>query len=394
MNNGENWLAASFPLPELGMVVFAAIPESEIFASYNANSQKVFLISLLIGAVAIAFVIAMAGTIVKPIKQVTQQLTQLSRNHDLSTRITVADEAEIGQLANSFNQFLTSLNQAFLVIRSSSLQVEQSAHDNAAEATFMGSQVEDQKSNMLALTDSFHSVLGQADNIDESANEAAKYSQHVAENMESVNLAITSSTQSMDELAQEIDQSSRLINEVAGDVESINTIVDVITSISDQTNLLALNAAIEAARAGDAGRGFAVVADEVRNLSVRTNQSTAEIRDMISRLQLQSRQASQSMASCLNMTHSSVESVNQAGITLSHTAEEVTAIATRLQDIARLADGQNAEVKVIEKLIDGLAQSCSRQQHHVEKTTMASQAFVEEAKSVSCQTEKFQLQEA
>lgn len=84
----------------------------------------------------------------------------------------------------------------------------------------------------------------------------------------------------MDTLKQNVEKNVSMETEVsdkllklADEITQINSVLDVITSITSQTNLLALNAAIEAARAGDQGRGFAVVADEVRQLSIRTSKS-------------------------------------------------------------------------------------------------------------------------
>ncbi|MFT7976414.1 methyl-accepting chemotaxis protein, partial [Salmonella enterica] len=87
--------------------------------------------------------------------------------------------------------------------------------------------------------------------------------------------------ESINLLASDVTNTAGEVEHLAGQVRDISKVLEVIRSIAEQTNLLALNAAIEAARAGDAGRGFAVVADEVRALAHRTQQSTAEIEQMI-----------------------------------------------------------------------------------------------------------------
>ncbi|MDH5185410.1 MAG: methyl-accepting chemotaxis protein, partial [Gammaproteobacteria bacterium] len=106
--------------------------------------------------------------------------------------------------------------------------------------------------------------------------------------------------------------------------------------------LLALNAAIEAARAGEQGRGFAVVADEVRTLASRTQQSTAEIQQMIERLQGGARNAVSVMESGSNQAQHSVVKAAEAGKALEVIAAMVTTITDMNTQIASAAEEQTA----------------------------------------------------
>ncbi|MDD1794914.1 methyl-accepting chemotaxis protein [Enterovibrio makurazakiensis] len=173
-------------------------------------------------------------------------------------------------------------------------------------------------------------------------------------------------------LAKQLNSASSVISELEEHGKRIGAVSDVIQGIAEQTNLLALNAAIEAARAGEQGRGFAVVADEVRALAQRTQESTSEIQDVISKIQNGTQQAVDAMSRGTTLSEECVVSAEQAGDVLRRSQELVTDINDRNHQIATAVQEQAA----VSNEMNGNIQSVSELSQH---TISISRESVEEA---------------
>ncbi|WP_373416395.1 methyl-accepting chemotaxis protein [Pseudomonas sp. ABC1] len=162
---------------------------------------------------------------------------------------------------------------------------------------------------------------------------------------------VSQAVRQMGGLSEEIDRSAEAVNVLSKESERIGSVLTVINEIAGQTNLLALNAAIEAARAGEAGRGFAVVADEVRGLASRTQQSTAEIEELIGSLQQGSQQAVVMMEGSRRMAGETVGLARNAGDELNAITRTVSQIQAMNQQIATAAEQQSSVAEEINRSV-------------------------------------------
>ena len=296
-----------------------------------------------------------ATSLTRPLSQVCSALQDMSRGDgDLTQRLTVTTNDEVGHLAEGFNGFVDKIHS---VVRDVTVAVDELSSAATRMSEVVSStqkEVGEQRGETEQVAAAIHEMATAVQQVADSAGHAASSAaeaDHAANN----GLNIVSSTiESIGELADGVNSSADVIEKLHSDADQIGTVVNVIKDIADQTNLLALNAAIEAARAGEQGRGFSVVADEVRSLANRTQQSTEEIQQMIEKLQVGARQAVSAMNQSRDSsnetirraqsTSESLESITSSVITIS---EMNTHIATAVEQQTGVADEVSQSMHLI-----------------------------------------------
>ena len=306
------------------------------------------------------------------IRQLVQRMKILKTNidalstgdADLTRRITIRAEDELGAIGHSVNRFIVYLQdmigevtQATGAMSSGLEQLQQaSAHTNQ----ILVRHASETDQTVTAITE----MSSTADTVAQNAAETASFTQRANEHADRSRVVVGEASTSVSALIGEVASATHTVENMRQDAARITETLGVIGAIAGQTNLLALNAAIEAARAGEQGRGFAVVADEVRALAARTQASTSQINEMLARLTtgvsssvtaMENTQAScQSAADATARVNTGLDEM--AG-SVSHINNLSTQIATAAEQQSAVTEEINRSMVQIRHMVDELVQS-------------------------------------
>lgn len=248
-------------------------------------------------------------------------------NGDLTKRINIKEDDEIGEVSRNFDSFLDVLQKLISMGKISSSENVAVSQELSTTALEIGKRVEDEVATV-------QKTVINTNRINAIAKESYEATQEVSKGIEIANDTLENAKKIVLDLAntilensiKELDLAEKL-NTLSRDTEQVKSVLSVIVDIADQTNLLALNAAIEAARAGEHGRGFAVVADEVRSLAERTQKALTEINATINVV---------------------VQAINQSSDEMNKNAESFKQMTQSAKDVSTsIVDAANVMTKAV-----------------------------------------------
>ncbi|MFC3116711.1 methyl-accepting chemotaxis protein [Cellvibrio fontiphilus] len=315
------------------------------------EAERYLLMSLIAGAlVSLIAAFFLPVLVANQVSQISHRIQNIAEGDgDLTIRVPVETNDELGHLATHVNHFMEKLQRIIASVLNNAAEVSKTA-EALLEVSSNSQRAADDQCQAITM------VVAAVNELSMAIQEVARNTSSTAQNTrEATNITdsgqerIRIAVERVQQLAVRINETADFMSHLEGEAKNVTSVIDVIRGVAEQTNLLALNAAIEAARAGEQGRGFAVVADEVRTLASRTQQSTADIQGMLGQLQQGVQRAVEAMGSSSTMTAEAATSANDAGQSLKGIGAAVKEIADMTLQIATAAEEQSSVTAEIDK---------------------------------------------
>lgn len=333
--------------------------------------EYIVFLSLVI-CIIVALILAwwFSGKLVKPIEQIDTKLKELaSQEGDLTARLQVNSNDEIGAIATSFNNMLENLQHIINRVQKTSVEV-QNASENMLEKTNtsrdatikvqssmsnLNASIQSQTSSMEESSTAMDDMAMSVQRIAESASSVAELAVATSEHANDGSTVIQKSISQMTTIHEAVNATSEVVERLITHTKYIDAAVQSISNIAEQTNLLALNASIEAARAGEQGKGFAVVADEVRKLAEQSKTAATDINQLLHQIQNDTKTASSMMSQGRSEAFEGINVIREAGSSFTTIVGQVNTVSTQIQDISATAEEMAATAEEMNASLNNIA---------------------------------------
>ncbi|MBR1537452.1 MAG: HAMP domain-containing protein [Treponema sp.] len=291
------------------------VPEEQIYETASSLYFALMIISIIIAIILIITAAISVFLMLHPLRHLDRNLNMIaSGNADLTKRLNVISNDDIGSVTSAFNGFIEKLQNIMQDVKNSKSDLSDAGINLSDGILENGNSVSDIISNIESVQ---KQIVNQSASVEETAgavneiasnieslermidtqsrgvSEASSAVQQMIGNISSVNQSVAKMANSFEALEnrskegnEKQQEMSERILEIENQSDMLQEANSAIATIAEQTNLLAMNAAIEAAHAGEAGKGFSVVADEIRKLSETSQLQSKTIGEQLNKIKL------------------------------------------------------------------------------------------------------------
>jgi methyl-accepting chemotaxis protein len=331
-------------------------------------------------------------SIIGPIRKLSDMMTDIAEGEgDLTQRIEIKSNDELGKLAKGFNTFAQKIHDTIAQVASSANEVASAATQIAAVSDEMANGLSQQSAQVHQISSAIEEMNASIVEVARKSVDVSKHAEHDAQAAEDGGRIVFETVNEMQSIKKTVSDTAASVEELGKRGEQIGLIIEVINDIADQTNLLALNAAIEAARAGEHGRGFAVVADEVRKLADRTTKATDEVAQSINAIQDETKLAVERMSKGTDQVASGVERASEAGESLKKIVDSSKNAAEMIQSIAAAAEEQSTASTQVANNIERISSFTRQSSEGASQAAQASGQLSDKAEQLQRLVKQFKI---
>jgi methyl-accepting chemotaxis protein len=374
---------SAVPIGDFIYIVIAEINEDDALAP--ARALRNVLLLVLLGLAVIVAVVGyfLARTLSNPIDTMVDRTKDLAEGEaDLTRRIEIGTQDEMGELGGHFNRFIERVQGIIGKVKenaegvsSGSLQISSSSEELSATVEEQSTQTQTVSTSVAELTATSNDISKSIEGTQTRAEESSKLTREGGK-------VIQDSIDAFKSIQTQTGNLGAIIDNLGDSTQKIGNIIDVINDVADQTNLLALNAAIEAARAGEAGRGFAVVADEVRKLAERTAKATREIEEIITQLQAEAGNAEAAMGDAAKEVEKGTKLGEESLKILDKIVASSDGILDAATSVATAVMQENATIEEVSNNIQGIAAASEESSNAVQEMASTAEDLARQAEAL------------
>jgi methyl-accepting chemotaxis protein len=387
--------------------------ESDAADEAEVGMKAVYVSGIVIGVVCLVIIavllvlayVVCRFSVVKPIVEAEERVREIvslinDKNGDLTLRVDVKSDDEVGRLSEGINLFLEKLQEIIGTIVKGTEDLSgvvttvtenvATSNDNAQDVSSaleeLSATMEEIAATVQNVTDNAESVNDEVLNIADKSEEMNVQARDMRVRADELAKKATDNKKVTDDMISEIMDSFKQAIEESKSVERVNELTGEILSISSQTNLLALNASIEAARAGEAGRGFAVVADEIRELADSS-------RDTANNIQAINEHVTKAVHALVDNSNAIIKFIDETVLpdydnfvkSGEQYNEDASYVSETMEDFSEKTEQLKQIMKKIVESIEGISKAVEESANAVTSSAMSTSSLVGDMQSIDVQ---------